>query len=104
MRKTFLLGAAACALALTGMGSSPAFGAGPVERGPDKDRVNYEKGTEHANSICAFSGQNDDPEEAYPFGGRVQSYGQLVRLGLKGDFPSPGEVCSLPYTPGAEAP
>ncbi len=93
MRKTSLLGAAVCALALAGLSTSPAFAAGQVERG-----------TEHANSICSFSGLNDDPREAYPHGGRVQSYGQLVRLGLKADFPSPGDVCKLPYSPEAPEP
>ncbi|OGO51499.1 MAG: hypothetical protein A2Z32_03410 [Chloroflexi bacterium RBG_16_69_14] len=49
----------------------------------------------HANSICAFSGQNDDPEEEFPFGGRVQSYGySVVRNGLKAVAPSPGFACN----------
>lgn len=34
-------------------------------------------------SECKFSGLNDDPEAAFPEGGRTQSYGQLVRQGLK---------------------
>jgi len=46
----------------------PAFAQGQVERGPD-----------HANSICSFSGLNDTPNDPAPEGGRVQSYGQLVR-------------------------
>jgi hypothetical protein len=33
-----------------------------------------------AGSICAFSGQNDDPDEAGLFnGGRVQSFGDIVQ-------------------------
>jgi len=47
----------------------------------------------NANSICAYSGQNDvpdDPEE----GGRVQSYGQLVKAGLKAEVPGPGIACN----------
>ncbi len=61
----------------------PAFAApqGQVERGP-----------EHANSICSYSGLNDDPAE----GGQVQSYGQLVRQG----FINPSEVKSGPPSPG----
>lgn len=55
-------------------------------------------GEEHAQgaSWCRFSGQNDDPNASFPEGGRVQSYGQLVRLGLKGDphVPSPGLACN----------
>ena len=45
-------------------------------------------------SACHFSGLNDDPDEAFPFGGRVQSYGQLVRQGVKDQFPSPGVACN----------
>ncbi|MHA7281219.1 hypothetical protein ACX80H_15885 [Arthrobacter sp. MDT2-2] len=92
MRKTSLLGAAVCALALAGLSTSPAFAAGQVERG-----------TEHANSICSYSGLNDEPDAAFPEGGRVQSYGQLVKLGLKAEAPSPGELCNghkFPYPEG----
>jgi hypothetical protein len=46
-------------------------------------------------SICRFSGLNDDPSEAFPFGGRVQSYGYtVVRNGLKAMAPSPGFACN----------
>jgi hypothetical protein len=65
----------------------PAFAQGQVERGP-----------EHANSVCSFSGLNDTPDAAAPEGGRVQSYGQLVKQGLKSEFPSPGVACN-PNTP-----
>jgi hypothetical protein len=37
-----------------------ALAQGQVERGP-----------EHANSICSFSGQNDEPDAPAPEGGRV---------------------------------
>jgi hypothetical protein len=46
---------------------------------------------EKANSICAFSGLNDDQEEEP---GRVQSYGQAVRAGFKAFAPSPGVACN----------
>jgi len=50
---------------------------------------------EHANSICAFSGLNHlhlgEPGEL-PI--RTQSYGQLVRAGLKAEVPSPGVACN----------
>lgn len=78
-------------LAFAAAGLTPAQAAGQVERGPD-----------HANSICSFSGLNDvpdDPEE----GGRVQSYGQIVRAGGKDFVPSPGELCNghlFPYPEG----
>lgn len=49
---------------------------------------------ERANSICAFSGLNDEPDADFPEGGRVQTYGQIVRLGLKDFAPSPGVACN----------
>jgi hypothetical protein len=60
----------------------PAFAQGQVERG-----------TDHANSICSFSGLNDTPDDPEE-GGRVQSYGQLVKQGLKPFLSSPGEACN----------
>ena len=62
-------------------------------------------GPAHANSICVFSGQNDDPtapiESAFPTaaapngpGGRTQSYGQDVRYGLLTHaIVTPGMTC-----------
>jgi hypothetical protein len=67
----------------------PAFAQGQVEQGP-----------QHANSICSFSGLNDEPERTDSEGGRVQSYGQYVRQGLKSEEPSPGLLCNghlFPY-------
>ncbi len=64
-----------CATALVGLGAGTATAAPDL---PLPGRT--EMGTEHANSICSFSGLNDnplDPEE----GGIVQSYGQGVRYG-----------------------
>ena len=64
-----------------------------------------EKGTDHARSICSFSGLNDfDPEEEPPYDTMVQSYGQLVQQGYKDtEFaPSPGLLCN-PNT-GPEGP
>jgi hypothetical protein len=49
----------------------PAFAQGQYERGP-----------EHAKSICSFLGLNEPGEVGSPdpeLGGRTQSYGQLVR-------------------------
>jgi hypothetical protein len=100
MHKKSLLGAAVCTLALMGMTTAPASAAGQVERGPD-----------HANSICSFSGLNDDPAE----GGRVQSFGQIIAFGNKNDIPDlsaaalraagefPGNLCNghkFPYPEG----
>jgi hypothetical protein len=63
----------------------PAFAQGQVERGPA-----------HAKSICSFSGLNDEFGIPGPEGTRAQSYGQLVKQGLKGttDVPSPGIACN----------
>ncbi len=37
-----------------------------------------------AGSICSFSGQNDDPNEAGLFnGGRVQSFGDIVQEAIR---------------------
>lgn len=59
-------------------------------------------GASNASSECAYSGRDvpDDVEDNPPgfdddaiTGGRVQSYGQYVRAGLKAVLPSPGEAC-----------
>jgi len=61
-----------------------------------------EQGTEQANSICSFSGLNDFEEQMFPFNTQVQSYGQLVKQGFKGVFPSPGEACNPTNPPPEE--
>jgi hypothetical protein len=73
-------------LLMLALSAAPALAQGQVERGP-----------EHANSICSFSGQNDTPDDPAPEGGRVQSYGQLVRQ----DAAEPGEQ-EGPAEPGVE--
>ncbi len=84
-------------LAVTGISvlvlAVPAFAQGQVERGP-----------EHAKSICSYSGLNEQPTgNTNPDGtpkpaddGRVQSYGDYVKEGLKGTphVPSPGFACN----------
>jgi hypothetical protein len=60
-------------------------------------------GPAHANSICVFSGKNDNPTNPLDIpdaGGISQSYGQLVRLGVIENFfgatPktfNPGDTC-----------
>lgn len=71
-----------CAVTFAGMGIGSANAQGQTERGP-----------EHANSICSFSGLNDEPDDPEE-GGRVQSYGQIVRAGGKAMVPSPGQACN----------
>jgi hypothetical protein len=97
MRRFFLV--ATSSLAIMGLSTSAAFagevtGNGKPTAGPD-----------HANSICVFSGQNDDPNapivSAEPTpdapngpGGRTQSYGQDVRHGLISPHVfNPGMAC-----------
>ncbi|OFI38028.1 hypothetical protein BIU82_05865 [Arthrobacter sp. SW1] len=89
-RKT-LLASAICAAALMGFTAAPASAQGQVERGP-----------EHANSICSFSGLNDSPDDPVE-GGRVQSYGQIVKAGFKAEVPSPGMLCNGHLFPYPEA-
>jgi hypothetical protein len=46
-----------------------------------------------ANSECSFSGLNDHPDPTNPFEGRVQSFGQYVKLlGPLGGIP--GTACN----------
>lgn len=48
-----------------------------------------------AKSICAFSGLNAyHPGKEGEYLGNTQSYGQLVRQGLKAVLPSPGDACN----------
>jgi hypothetical protein len=56
----------------------------------------------HANSVCAYSGQNDDPGAALSLdltiapngpGGVSQSFGQDVKLGLDPRAFNPGAAC-----------
>jgi hypothetical protein len=88
----------ACGTAITFLGVGPAQAAGDP-------RGQVEQGLDQARSICAASGLNDNPTGAGEepiFAGQVQAYGQLVRQGLKGAFPSPGVACNP--TRGAEGP
>jgi hypothetical protein len=97
VRKSLL--AAVCSVFILGLSAAPAF-AGEVT-GNGKPT----QGPAHANSICVFSGQNDDPTapivSAQPTpeapngpGGRTQSYGQDVRYGLLNpSIVTPGATC-----------
>lgn len=69
-------------------------GAGTAHAGEITGNGKAVPAAERANSICAFSGLNDDPDADFPEGGRVQTYGQIVRLGLKEFAPGPGEACN----------
>ena len=96
MSKRSLLAAVFCTAALAGASASTAFagevtGNGKPTAGPD-----------HANSICVFSGHNDDPSAPLSLdlsvapngpGGVSQSYGQDVKLGLDPHVFNPGDAC-----------
>ena len=95
MRIRAFVAVAACMLVI-GLGGSAAF-AGEVT-GNGKPTA----GPEHANSICVFSGQNDDPDAPLSLdfavapngpGGIAQSYGQNVTLGLAPQVFNPGDAC-----------
>jgi hypothetical protein len=91
MRKTAAL---ICALVFGGLTASAAL-AGEIT-GNGKPTA----GPAHANSICVFSGKNDDPgaplDGSGPNGpgGPSQSYGQENRLGLQDPHVfNPGDAC-----------
>jgi hypothetical protein len=95
LRKKSAFVAMVCILAIGGAGASAAF-AGEVT-GNGKPTA----GPTHANSICVFSGHNDDPTAptSPPLGpngpgGHSQSYGQENRLGLADPHVfNPGDAC-----------
>jgi hypothetical protein len=94
MRKKPLLAVAVCTAALTGASASAAFASEVI--GPPGSGTENVAATSHANSICVFSGLNDNPGSTNPKnpGGIVQSYGfSFVSKGLKAAVPSPGESC-----------
>jgi hypothetical protein len=73
------------------LGASAAFGGEITGNGKSLEPL-------HGRSICAYSGQNDDPLGLDPENGppgRVQSYGySAVREGFKAFVPSPGVACN----------
>jgi hypothetical protein len=92
MSKKSLVAALLCAVAVTGANASAAF-AGEIT-GNGKPTA----GPTHANSICVFSGKNDDPTGSNPEengpGGVSQSYGQEHKLGLVDPHVfNPGDAC-----------
>ena len=90
MTKRSLLAVAFSAATLVGLTANAAL-AGEVT-GNGKDT----QGPAHANSICVFSGQNDDPTgtQGEGPGGRTQSYGQDVRAGsIDPRQFNPGDAC-----------
>jgi len=94
MRQKFA--AAICAAILAGLSAGAALAGEVTGNGQPT------AGPEHANSICVFSGQNDDPNAPLSLdpkvapngpGGRTQSFGQDVKLGLDPHVVNPGDRC-----------
>ena len=89
MRNEFM--AAVCAVAFAGLSASPALAGEVTGNGKSLKPL-------HGKSICAFSGLNDDPTGIDPRNGppgRVQSFGQDVKLGFidPKQF-NPGDACN----------
>jgi hypothetical protein len=96
MSKRSLLSAAVCAVTFAAAGAGSAFAGEITGKG------NPTAGPAHANSICVFSGRNDDPTAALSLdpsiapngpGGVSQSFGQDVKLGLDPREFNPGDAC-----------
>jgi hypothetical protein len=94
MLRKATLATAVCTVALVGATAGTAF-AGEIT-GNGKPT----QGPAHANSICVFSGHNDDPgaplDGSGPNGpgGVSQSFGQDVKLGLANPHEfNPGDAC-----------
>src|SRR5512133_2434669 len=93
MRKKSLLAVVVCTAARTGASASAAVASEVI--GPPGSGTENVAATSHANSICVFSGLNDNPTSTNPEnpGGIVQSYGfNFVSQGLKAAVPSPGDT------------
>jgi len=96
MRKTMLIAALLGAALLT------SATAGTARAGEITGNGKATAGPAHANSICVFSGQNDDPTAPFSLdlsvapngpGGVSQSFGQDVKLGLDPHVLNPGMAC-----------
>jgi hypothetical protein len=92
LRRKSMLVALVSTMAIAGPSAGAAF-AGEVT-GNGKPTA----GPTHANSICVFSGKNDDPGAPLDGpngpGGPSQSYGQELRLGLQDPHVfNPGDAC-----------
>ncbi len=90
MGKKRLLAVAVCAAAAAGFSANAALAGEITGNGESLEPLN-------ANSICAYSGLNDDPTGIDPSNGppgRVQSFGQDVKLGLIDPTAfNPGDAC-----------
>jgi len=95
MRARTFLAAAICAVIVT-------VSAGTALAGEVTGNGRPTNAETHANSICVFSGKNDDPGAPLSLdpnvapngpGGVSQSFGQDVKLGLDPHVRNPGDAC-----------
>jgi hypothetical protein len=99
MRRT-VVGAAVAAVAVVLMGGT-AFAGEVTGNGKPTPIADFQAG-----SICAFSGQNDDPNEPGLFNdGRVQSFGDIVQeaIGALGDGKGASSLVPIIRTEGPGA-
>ena len=101
MSKKSLLAVASCAAVFAAVGVGSAL-AGEVKGPPGSSappaEPNYTGARENANSICAYSGQNDyhPPDDVGRTAEHVQSWGQIpqdVRADLRAAGEGPGDAC-----------
>lgn len=91
MRFKSLVAAALCGVAVAAVGAGSAF-AGEVT-GNGKPTA----APTHANSICAFSGQNDGNPPPGRTAEHVQSWGQIPKAGrdaIRAEGGNPGRACN----------
>jgi hypothetical protein len=103
MSRSYLFVTACCAVAI----ATPAL-AGEVNGSTTNPKHYYSQG----ESLCKFSGLNDNPDSTDPRnpGGRTQSYGTSVTLGLfdpsdpdqREGFAFPGNGCNPTWDGGGE--
>jgi hypothetical protein len=90
-----------------------ALSAGSVLAGEVTGKGEATAGPANANSICVFSGQNDDPDAPISLdfaiapngpGGQTQNWGQVVStFGIPGNAPiNPGASCGGGSNPARE--
>ena len=94
MLRKATIATAVCTVAIVGATASAAFAGEITGNGKPTG------GPTHANSICVFSGKNDDPTAPLDGsgpngpGGVTQSFGQDVKLGLADPRSfNPGDAC-----------
>jgi hypothetical protein len=91
LRKKSLVAAAFCAFTIVGASAATANAGEITGNGKPTGAV------QHANSICVFSGKNDNPDrplDVFDPGGVSQSFGQENKLGLADPHQfNPGDAC-----------